>query len=356
MSDVIEVEDLTKEYRGYPAVNGVSFRMITDESLGLVGPMGAGKSTLIKILAGLVRPTSGRALINGVPVTDPSKALERVGVVLDKTAFYPELTPTETLTYVGRLRNMGKVELPARIKEVLEQVGLKEWREKRLETFSRGMQQRLAVAMAILHEPQVLLLDEATSGLDPNSVHDVVDILRAQKREGRTILMTAHSFTEVADICDSLAILDRGRLLLKGDIEEVVRGARSSEIRVRVAAPPTAEQMRSVREHAGVQRLQQPEPRAMSMVYEGGESDRAKLLEFLGEIGLSVTAFKPRATLLEEVYERALAQTHGTGADAGADAGAGGDAGGGAAGEGGTGAGTADASGDEGRTGGGEEE
>lgn len=320
MADVIVVEDLTKEYAGYPALNGVSFRTITDESLGLVGPMGAGKSTLIKILAGLVRPTSGRATINGASVTRPSKALQRVGVVLDKSAFYPELTAVEMMSYVGRLRGMDKVALDARIKEVLELVGLKEWREKRLETYSRGMQQRLAVGMAILHEPQVLLLDEATSGLDPNSVADVVDILRSQKREGRTILMTAHSFTEVADICDSLAILDRGRLLLKGDIEEVVRGARTSEIRARVTTPPTSDQLRAVREFDGVHDLRQPEPRELHFVFEGGEADRAKLLEFVQGLGLSLTAFKPRATLLEEVYERALAQTEQPAAVAGAGA------------------------------------
>lgn len=309
MGDVIVVEDLTKEYRGLPALKGVSFRMITDESLGLVGPMGAGKSTLIQILAGLVRPTSGRALINGNPVTRPARTLERVGVVLDKTQFYPELTPSQMLRYLGRLRGMDKVKLDARIKEVLELVGLKEWREMRLETFSRGMQQRLAVAQAILHEPKVLLLDEVTSGLDPNSVAEVVDILRTQRREGRTILMTAHSFTEVADICDSLAVLDRGRLLLKGDIEDVVRGARSSEIRIRTTVPPTEDQLSSIRDFGGVRDLSQPEPRQLEAVFEGSEDERSKLLEFIQQQGLEVASFKPRATLLEEVYRRALEQT-----------------------------------------------
>lgn len=308
MGDVIVVDDLTKEYRGVPALKGVSFRLITDESLGLVGPMGAGKSTLIKILAGVVRPTAGQAFIDGQPVTRPSIAMRRVGVVLDKTSFYPELTASEMLAYIGRLRGMGTVELPARIKAVLEQVGLKEWRDVRLGTFSRGMQQRLALAQAILHEPRVLILDEVTSGLDPNSVAEVVDILKQQKREGRTILLTAHSFSEVADVCDSLAILHRGRLLLKGDIEEVVRGARSSEIEVRLLTPPTEEHLRSLGDVDGVRDLEQVEPRQLDIRFDGSESDRSKLLETIQGMGLGVCAFKPRATLLEEAYDRALSQ------------------------------------------------
>lgn len=309
MADVVVVDDLTKRYGGVPALRGVTFRLITGESLGLVGPMGSGKSTLIKILAGVVRPTSGQATINGHPVVKPREALERVGVVLDRTSFYPELTPDELLEYLGQLRGMDEAVLAARIKKVLERVGLKAYRDTQLRAFSRGMQRRLAVAQGILHEPQVLLLDEVTSGLDPNSVAEIVEILKEQKRQGRTILMTAHSFTEVSDVCDSLAILDRGQLLLKGDIEEVVRGARSSEIRMRVTTPPSLEQMDEIEAFDGVRELSQPEPTMLRVTFEGAEGARAKLLEFVQGLGLEVSSYKPRATLLEEVYEQALSRT-----------------------------------------------
>ena len=168
MDDCIVIENLTKYYNKFLALDKLSLRVPEKENIGLLGPNGAGKSTTLKILCGLIRPTSGKAYIDGIDVAaQPEKALSRIGAIIETPEFYSYLTPEDTLSYFGRLRGMKGEALKRRIKEVIELVKLEKWSKVKIEKFSRGMKQRLGLAQTLLHDPPVLILDEPSSGARP---------------------------------------------------------------------------------------------------------------------------------------------------------------------------------------------
>lgn len=213
MSEAIVIENLTKYYNKFLALKGLSLSVPANENVGLLGPNGAGKSTTLKILCGLLRASSGTAYIDGVNVAEnPSQALSRIGAIVETPEFYSFLTPEETLGYLGRLRGMGGDKLKARIKEVVKQVRLEDWSKVKIEKFSRGMKQRLALAQTLLHDPPVLILDEPGLGLDPRGVVEFRGIIEKAGKE-KTIFFASHQLTEVSQICNQVAIIDHGRLL-----------------------------------------------------------------------------------------------------------------------------------------------
>jgi ABC-2 type transport system ATP-binding protein len=162
-------------------------------TVGFLGPNGAGKTTTIKILTHLISATGGKAYLHGVDVVrHPKQALGHVGAVVETPEFYPYLTPTETLAYLGRIRGMHSNEIKKRTDELLHMVKLDEWRSTRIGKFSKGMKQRLAIAQAILHEPDILILDEPTSGLDPRGMVEVRELIRTLKRQHYTIFISSH--------------------------------------------------------------------------------------------------------------------------------------------------------------------
>jgi len=213
MSEPIVIENLTKYYNKFLALNNLSLRVAEHENVGLLGPNGAGKSTTLKILCGLLRASSGTAYIDGVSVAEkPEQALSRIGAIVETPEFYQFLTPEETLGYLGRLRGMRGDELKRRIKEVIKLVRLEEWGKVKIEKFSRGMKQRLGLAQTLLHDPPVLILDEPALGLDPRGVVEFREIIEGVGKE-KTIFFASHQLVEVAQICTQVAIIDHGRLL-----------------------------------------------------------------------------------------------------------------------------------------------
>jgi len=211
--DPIVTQGLTKRYGKFLALDSLSLRVRRNESVALLGPNGAGKTTALKLLCGLLRPSAGRAWLLGFDVVEErERAVAGAGVMVETPEFYPFLTPEETLRYLGRLRGMDGGELEERMDEVLELVGLGEWRRTRVGSFSRGMKQRLALAQALLHDPPVLLLDEPSSGLDPRGTLEFREILRRVGRR-KTILLASHLLGEVSHLCRRAAVLSRGRLV-----------------------------------------------------------------------------------------------------------------------------------------------
>jgi ABC-2 type transport system ATP-binding protein len=198
MTEAIITENLTKNFGNFTAVNELNLRIEHGVCVGFLGPNGAGKTTTIKILTSMLRATKGNAYIEGVDVaTDPKGALSRVGSVVETPEFYPYLTPVETLTYLGKIRGVDSRTLPGRIEQVIEEVRLQNWKDKRIGKFSKGMKQRLAIAQSLLHEPPILILDEPTSGLDPRGMVEVREIIKLLKGAGRTIFMSSHLLFEV---------------------------------------------------------------------------------------------------------------------------------------------------------------
>ncbi len=229
MRELIVIENLTKYYNKFLALDNLHLRIAENENVGLLGPNGAGKSTTLKILCGLIRSSSGTAYIDGIDVAKkPEQALARIGAIVETPEFYPFLTPEETLSYFGRLRGMRGEGLRQRIKEVIHLVKLEAWVTVKIEKFSRGMKQRLAVAQALLHDPPILILDEPGLGLDPRGVVEFRQIIEEVGRE-KTILFASHQLVEVAQICNKVAIIDHGKLLAYDNISELEKKYQSLE-------------------------------------------------------------------------------------------------------------------------------
>ncbi len=229
MSEPIVIENLTKYYNKFLALDNLSLRIPANENVGLLGPNGAGKSTTLKILCGLLRASSGTAYIDGFSVGEkPEQALFRIGAIVETPEFYPFFTPEETLGYLGRLRGMRGDELKRRIKEVIQLVRLEDWSTVKIEKFSRGMKQRLGLAQTLLHDPPVLILDEPALGLDPRGVVEFREIIEGVGRE-KTVFFASHQLLEVTQICNQVAIIDHGRLLAYDSIAALEKKYQSLE-------------------------------------------------------------------------------------------------------------------------------
>jgi ABC-2 type transport system ATP-binding protein len=250
MSPAFEVRDLAKRYgrRGPAALRGVSLSGERGQLLGLLGPNGAGKTTTIKCLAGLVRPTSGLALLEGLPAARP--AARRVLGYLPEAAAYPaHLTAAELLDREGRLLDLPRAERRGRTATLLDRVGLTDqvW-SRRIGTYSKGERARLGLCLALMGDPPVLLLDEPTDGLDPVGRKAVRDLLRALRDEGRAVLLNSHLLSEVEACCDHVVIIKAGQVVAQGPTPELLAGAGGKVVyRARLAEPLDAAGLEALR-------------------------------------------------------------------------------------------------------------
>ncbi|MCS6883213.1 MAG: ABC transporter ATP-binding protein [Oscillochloridaceae bacterium] len=225
----IETENLTKRYGARLAVDGLSLRVARGEIFGLLGPNGAGKTTTIAMLLGLVRPSAGRALVLGHDVqADPVSALRRVGAMIETPAFYPYLSGYDNLRVLAHTGG-----LPAeRIGAALQAVELTDRARDRVRVYSQGMRQRLAIAAALLPDPELIILDEPTNGLDPAGTAEIRALIRRLAAGGRTIVLCSHILSEVEQLCGRVAILKAGRLAAEGAVADLLRRERGLRLRV----------------------------------------------------------------------------------------------------------------------------
>jgi ABC-2 type transport system ATP-binding protein len=230
MNAPIVIENLTKYYNKFLALDSLSLIVSEKENIGLLGPNGAGKSTTLKILCGLIRPSSGQAYIDGINIVEkPEQALSRIGAIIETPEFYTYLTPVETLSYFGRLRGMNGKDLKRRIEEIIDLVRLEKWAKVKIEKFSRGMKQRLGLAQALLHNPPILILDEPALGLDPRGVVEFREVIGTVGQQ-KTVFFASHQLVEVAQICNKVAIINNGTLLAYDTIAELEQKYQSLEM------------------------------------------------------------------------------------------------------------------------------
>jgi ABC-2 type transport system ATP-binding protein len=238
VTPVIAADGLRKVYssrfgtRQVRALDGIDLSVGAGEVFGLLGPNGAGKTTTVKILLGLTRPTEGAAELFGIPVADP-RSRQRVGYLPEGHRFPGYLTAWQTLSIFGRMSGMERAALKSRIPELLERVRLSDWTDVKVKKFSKGMTQRLGLAAALVHDPEVLLLDEPTDGVDPVGRREIRDLLREEASRGRAILLNSHLLSEIELTCDRVAVLRRGKVAAQGRIADLT--AQGSRYRMAVS-------------------------------------------------------------------------------------------------------------------------
>ncbi len=232
----IETYELAKEFNGNVAVRSLTLHVEQGEVFGFLGPNGAGKTTSIKMLLGLVAPTSGRANLLGAPLNDRA-VRARIGFLPEHFRFHDWLTAAEFLTLHGQLYRMEAARLRHRIDELLDVVGLAAFRNKQLKTFSKGMLQRIGLAQALLNDPALVFLDEPTSGLDPVGRRLVRDIIRDFRARGTTVFLNSHLLSEVEITCDRVAFIKHGEVLRVSELGSLVNGATRVTIRANGLTP-----------------------------------------------------------------------------------------------------------------------
>jgi ABC-2 type transport system ATP-binding protein len=303
MQDPIVIEGLVKDFNGFRAVDSLDLKVQRNSFLGFLGPNGAGKTTTIKILTNLLKATNGQAFLNGTDVVkSPKEALSCVGAVVETPEFYPYLTPRETLEFLGSLRGMTKEAIKSKSDELLETVKLKEVVNKRIGEFSKGMKQRLAIAQALLHEPSVLILDEPTSGLDPRGMVEVREILKELKKGDYTIFMSSHLLNEVQEICDYVALIDRGKMLAHGSVEDLTNMTQTRRIQVFTLEPVSGSVVEAVSRMNGVRNVLRPTDEMLLVEFNGDSFDQAALLEHIMKLEVRVSQFKEEKLALETLY------------------------------------------------------
>ncbi|HKC23675.1 MAG TPA: ABC transporter ATP-binding protein [Thermoanaerobaculia bacterium] len=300
--DVIEVEGLRKIYTArlgrqrIAAVDGIDLSIRKGELFGLLGPNGAGKTTTVKMLLGLTLPTEGSARILGRPVSDP-ESRRRVGYLPEGHRFPGYLTARQTLSIFARMSDVPPAVTRARIPELLSSVKLSDWADVRVKKFSKGMTQRLGLAAALVHDPEVLLLDEPTDGVDPVGRREIRDLLRAEAARGRTVLLNSHLLSEIELTCDRVAVLRRGKVAASGPIAELTK--RREGMTYRLAAAPVSEALLDALRGAGASVV------SVNGHLELGARDVAHVNELLDRVrahGALVSELTPLRSSLEDIF------------------------------------------------------
>jgi ABC-2 type transport system ATP-binding protein len=222
MTAAIEVAALRKRYKNITALDGIDFSVEYGELFGLLGPNGAGKTTTVKILLDLTRPSSGSAKLAGLRAGDP-ESRRRVGYLPEGHKIPNYLTARQTLAIFGRMSGADEAVTKRRSGELLEKLGLSKWIDVRVKKFSKGMTQRLGIATALIHSPNVLLLDEPTDGVDPVGRREIRDFLREEAKTGTAVLLNSHLLSEIELTCDRVAVLRSGKVVAQGKIEDLTR-------------------------------------------------------------------------------------------------------------------------------------
>lgn len=301
MSRMIEVKDLTKRYGRFVALDNISFAASQGEIVGFLGPNGAGKTTTMRILTGYMPPTSGRVRVAGLDVLENSLAVRQcVGYLPESVRLYREMTVRGYLQFIGQLRHVAN--LRARIDEVLDLVGLRERAGRLIRSLSKGMQQRLGLAQAILHDPPVLILDEPTIGLDPHQVQDLRHLIR-QLGQTRTILLSTHILSEAEQLCDRVIIIDRGRIVAENTPDNLRESlSRRGRLYVRIGRP--TRDLDLLRLLASIQGVTAVEPVADGYLLSATPNHdvRPAVATAIVSAGLLLLEMRPWAVTLEDIF------------------------------------------------------
>jgi len=299
---MITVERVRRSFGDLVAVDDVSFEVRDGEILGLLGPNGAGKTTTLSMISGVLKPDSGRVLVDGRDIwLEPTEVKRRLGVVPQEVAVYEDLTARDNLSFWGSLYGLSGSELKQRVDEGLTRVGLAERAGDRVKGFSGGMKRRLNLCMGLLHRPRFLLLDEPTVGIDPQARLNILEVIRGVAASGTTVLYTTHYMEEAQELCDRIAIIDHGRILTIGTLDELTRLAGEAEV-LRLAGSFSGSEARErLQAISGVRVMQAGDGSAMLSVAAGGPGLLAVLPAVLAS-GLALDDVSIQRPNLQSVF------------------------------------------------------
>lgn len=305
---MLKIDNLTKHYGSFPALKGLSLEIPAGALHGFVGPNGAGKTTTMRILATLMKPTSGTAYVDGVDVVrEGQKARKLVGYMPDFFGVYDSLKCWEYLDFYARCYQIGADERKRMTRRLLELVQLEDKENEYVDALSRGMKQRLCLARSLIHDPKLLILDEPASGMDPRARAEMKGILRTLREMGKTVLISSHILPELAEMCDSLTILDHGELVFSGSVGELsdkMNGNAPLDIRLADGCDENAVEaaVRCLKEMPAVTEILQEEPFLLRVRLESEEDVCPEVLRRLVMNGVPVCDFHRAPMNLEKVF------------------------------------------------------
>ncbi|MBD3342091.1 MAG: ATP-binding cassette domain-containing protein [Candidatus Lokiarchaeota archaeon] len=326
---VMKIENLSKSYGKFLAVNNLSIDVHEGETIGLVGPNGAGKTTTIKIIAKLMRPSSGRILIRDLDgkmkdLHKQSQNLIKQGFLIDRPLFYDKMTAYQLLRYFAFIQDYSTDKINDRINELLNSFKLIEWKHQKVKNFSKGMNQKLGIIQSILIDPQIIILDEPQSGLDPKARIEIREVINNLRGQGKTIFVASHMLHEISEVCDKIALINRGKLIAYDTIENLEKNLKTKELECQILEPIKKEHQVTI-----INKLNQclkpyidshencTEPikyiegdKTFKINYDGKKSSKFKILEILVNNFKSlfkvVSFTQERTTKLERIYSEMI--------------------------------------------------
>jgi ABC-2 type transport system ATP-binding protein len=302
MSTAISLHDLRKRFGRTVALNGLSIEVEEGDVYGFLGPNGAGKTTSMRILATLLRPDSGTASVLGHDVVrEATEVRPLIGYMPDSSGAYRDMLVSEYLEFFAAAYRVPAQRRATVVKDCISLVGLENKSEELIEGLSRGMRQRLGLARCLIHDPKVLILDEPASGLDPRARIEILEVLKTLGSMGKTVLISSHILSELGELCDTVAVIERGKVLATGTMQNVVREARP-HLSLFVRALEGTERLRATlleRPHVEAVR---PDGAGVAVDFVGDEAEAAELLAELVRVGLRPVEFSATSADLEDVF------------------------------------------------------
>ena len=293
----ITVKNLTKRYGEQKAVDDISFTVKTGEIVGFLGPNGAGKSTTMKIITGYLAPDQGAVTVSGVDVLKaPQEAKKKIGYLPESNALYYDMYVKEYLSFIADVHQLSNKQ--EAIRNVIEQVGLTREKAKKVGQLSKGYKQRVGLAAALLHQPEVLILDEPTSGLDPNQIIEIRNVIKEQGKD-KLVLFSSHILQEVEAICDRVIIINRGKIVADDQLVNLQQRSATNIVRVQFKEALEAEWLRRL---AGVKTVNKVDSSTWALQTDEPESVRKQLLQLSIEENLNIVSLQSHSESLEEVF------------------------------------------------------
>ena len=299
---MVEIDGLVRHFGGVHAVNDVSFSVARGQVLGFIGPNGAGKTTTMRILATLDTPQGGDARVGGYSVVDdPERVRRLLGFMPDYAGVYANTTVQEYLDFFARAHDLRGEDRRRAVEHIIEFMGIDELRHRHVESLSKGLKQRVALGRAIVHNPDVLVLDEPAANLDPHARIELRTLLRELAADGKTIILSSHILTELSEICDAVTVIERGKILATGSVDEILKRVRQRRLLSVRLAGSNERLERFLVEQPGVVNVHEAGP-CLEFELDGGDEEQAQLVRRLIDAGFPVLEFSSHSGGLEDLF------------------------------------------------------